>query len=129
MTSQYDIESGISKMNKLRYDFGELDSKKDKSKLDKKKCIKLAKELSQMEFKVGGWCEKFDMAIKPLQSMPECIRPDKIFVARIPKQEKDHLKYLKQYEQFILEENYNVNCIDKQTGYLIDVYSFFVIKA
>lgn len=128
MTSQHDIEIGIQKANKLRFDFDELMKQVPHTKLQIKRVNDLASKIKAQEDKLTKWCNEFDKRIKPLEKIPECENADKIFVARIPKQLKDHSKYLKEMEGFIKKEKYRVVTLDKQSGYLIDVYSFYSKK-
>lgn len=128
MTSQHDIETGISLFNKMRIKFDALVKQQPHTKLIVKQINDLAKKIAEQEKKLNEWCVEFDNKIKPLQKIPECEDADKIFVTKIPKQLKDHSKYIKEMEGFIQKEKYRVVTLDKQKGYLVDVYSFYSKK-
>jgi hypothetical protein len=125
MTSQYDIEESIVKVNKLIREHDAL----IEMKADKKVITKSTKKIMELNEKLGKWCTDFDSKIKPLHSIPECENPDKIFVIRIPSQEKDHQKHLDDYSKFVTKEKFKIITIDKQKGYLHIIYSFYTVKA
>ena len=125
MTSQYDIEESIVKVNKLIKEHDNLIA----IKADKKAISKSTKKIMELNQKLGKWCTAFDLKIKPFNSTEQCENPDKIYVLRIPNSEKDHPKHLKEYGPFIEKEKFKVITMEKQKGYLHTVYSFYTVKA
>lgn len=124
MTSQYDIEESIKKVNVLIREHDRL----IELKADKKALTKSTKKIMELNKKLGKWCTSFDLKIKPFNSTEQCEHPDKIYVLRIPVHEKDHQKHLKEYETFIAKEKFKVITIENQKGYLHKVYSFYCVK-
>ena len=127
MTSQYDIEIGIGNIQRMNFDLKELKKIVKPSKIQKKQIKAKEEAMHKLNVKLTNWCNVFDKTIKPLDSIAECDKPDKIFVVRIPKnvEAKVEKEYVDQYHDFIKEKNYKVNGMDKQTGYLTNIYSFF----
>ena len=125
MTSQYDIEESIKKVNVLIREHDRL----IELKADKKALKKSTQKIMELNKKLGKWCTSFDLRIKPFNSTEQCQKPDKIYVLRIPNSEKDHPKHLKEYEAFIVKEKFKMITIENQVGYLHRVYSFYCVKA
>lgn len=131
MTSQYDIESGLSKLRRLDFDIKKLKENKTPTKLEKKQIRSKEDTFKNLNTKLTTWCNEFDKRIKSLEALEICPNPDKIFVMRVPKYvtKKKLKEYIEQYEGFIKTQSYKIEGMDKQTGYISNSYTFFCKKA
>jgi len=126
MTSQYDIEQKITHVNKLRRHFDHILSNYDDGEFKQKELLKLTKQIKKEEKKLSKWCKDFDEQIKPLT--PLNISFDKIYRITIPLTQENHMKYVKEFTDFIYKDGYKVEGMDKQKGYMSIVYSLFTVK-
>lgn len=130
MTSQYDIERGISNLHRMNFDINKLKENTDPTKREEKVIKDKQKAFGALNIKLIDWCKEFDGKIKPLPALGICPNPDKIFVIRIPNniKNKETKEHIEKYNGFIKSENYTVQGMDLQKGYITNVYSFFCKK-